>query len=155
MCQVLNAEETSTGLLIVRVPQSRASSSQPIPSSSSQPPNKKFRASSQPPDRIPTVMDQNMDPAFQFSRPDSSKGLKQLDTSIPIEQNETPQIQRNKRLREGSMAAIASDEEGERRVGREKERSTGHHRRKSSLSRGKRISSAFEAGIICKFLNTV
>ncbi|KAF7762288.1 hypothetical protein Agabi119p4_8881 [Agaricus bisporus var. burnettii] len=153
--KVLNAEETSTGLLIVRVPQSRASSSQPITSSSSQPPNKKFRASSQPPDRIPTVMDQNMDPAFQFSRPEFSKGLKQLDTSIPIEQNETPQIQRNKRLREGSMAAIASDEEGERRVGREKERSTGHHRRKSSLSRGKRISSAFEAGIISSPPNTV
>jgi kinetochore protein Mis13/DSN1 len=97
-------------------------------------------------------MDQNMDPAFQFARPESSsKGHKPLDTSVPIAQDETPQIQRNRRLREGSMAAIASEEEADERVGRNQERTTGHRRRKSSLSRGKRISSAFDAGIICRY----
>lgn len=82
-----------------------------------------------------------------------------MDTSAPVEQDETPQIQRNKRLREGAMAAITGDrdeyeeddDDDDRRVGRGKGKNTSH-RRRSSVSRGKRISSGFDlTGIISKF----
>ncbi|KAF9441151.1 hypothetical protein P691DRAFT_766654 [Macrolepiota fuliginosa MF-IS2] len=168
--KLLNAEETSTGLFIVRAPPTQGSSfsaSQPLPSSSngqaqipprpsssqpvyrasstplssSQPPNKKFRASSQMPlsshaqssrhihptpspipedpeletavramndeaehlrrqSRVPTVMDQNVDPAFQFPRLELAnrkgkgrgKGKEVVtDTSLPTPENETSQ----------------------------------------------------------------
>lgn len=36
-----------------------------------------------------------------------------VDTRVPVPQEETPQQTRNKRLREGAMAAIASDQEDE------------------------------------------
>ncbi|EMD31504.1 hypothetical protein CERSUDRAFT_100359 [Gelatoporia subvermispora B] len=50
------------------------------------------------------------------------------DASHPLPLQETPQIERNKMMREG-----------------------GHHRRRSSLSRGKRISSSYEAtGVIAQ-----
>jgi kinetochore protein Mis13/DSN1 len=119
-------------------------------------------------------MDQNLNPAFNFSHhspqthESEGDGVKKkkkgkakeviMDTSAPIEQDETPQIQRNKRLREGAMASITSDREddaeedgGEKRAGRGKEKRT--DRRRSSLSRGKRISSGFDlTGIICEFV---
>ena len=76
--------------------------------------------------------------------------------ALPV--HESPQIERNKRLREGAMNAIAAtngdDTQAETsRRGRERERESstvnGHHRRKSSLSgRGKRISTSFEVGVI-------
>ncbi|TFK27921.1 hypothetical protein FA15DRAFT_665933 [Coprinopsis marcescibilis] len=89
-----------------------------------------------------------------------------VDTQVPVSQNETPQIQRNKRLREGAMAAIAEmdvdeDEDESRGRGRgrgegERDRSRSSHRRKSSVSRGKRISTSFEAtGVITQPHNTV
>ncbi|KAG6875775.1 hypothetical protein C0992_002407 [Termitomyces sp. T32_za158] len=88
-----------------------------------------------------------------------------IDTSAPLhaEEDETPQIQRNKRLRAGAMAAISSgasemDTGGEltlnpmtppRRPGQSASSASGSTRRKSSVGRGKRISSSFEAtGII-------
>jgi kinetochore protein Mis13/DSN1 len=113
-------------------------------------------------------MDQNVNPAFQFpvdghattvgigAKKSKGKGKEILiDTSAPVEQNETPQNQRNKRLREGAMAAITGDREAEdspsERVGRVQERRK-DHRRRSSISRGKRISSGFETtGIIGGF----
>ncbi|KAI9061190.1 hypothetical protein FKP32DRAFT_1631862 [Trametes sanguinea] len=67
---------------------------------------------------------------FQFpartSRPPTSSSRRDIDTIVPIAQQETPQIEKNKIMR------------GE----------TGH-RRRSSVSRGKRISSSYEAtGVI-------
>ena len=80
------------------------------------------------------------------------------DTIQALPVDESPQIERNKRLREGAMNAIAAtngdDSQAETsRRGREREREpstvNGHHRRKSSLSgRGKRISTSFEVGVI-------
>ncbi|KAF8702226.1 hypothetical protein AX14_014458 [Amanita brunnescens Koide BX004] len=88
-----------------------------------------------------------------------------MDTVQAVPVDESPQIERNKRLREGAMNAIAatngdaSHAETSRR-GREREREpstvNGHHRRKSSLSgRGKRISTSFEVGVIPQPHNSV
>jgi kinetochore protein Mis13/DSN1 len=80
----------------------------------------------------------------------------EVDTQVPIPQNETPQQQRNKRLREGAMAAIREDQEGEER-GRDSGRGSGQrsgsrHRRASSLSRGKRISTSYQqTGVISAY----
>ena len=117
---------------------------------------------------VPTMMDQNIDPAFQFSHLEPETGKKSssgkgkareilVDMSAPLEQDETPQIQRNKRLREGAMAAIASEREGDQENvngrGRGNDRGT-NHRRRSSVSRGKRISSSFDlTGIIGEQMN--
>jgi len=117
---------------------------------------------------VPTMMDQNTNPAFLFSHLETDKGKKSssgkgkareilVDMSAPIEKDETPQIQRNKRLREGAMAAMASEREDHQENGddrgRGNERGT-NHRRRSSVSRGKRISSGFDlTGIISEQLN--
>ncbi|TFK36727.1 Mis12-Mtw1 protein family-domain-containing protein [Crucibulum laeve] len=97
----------------------------------------------------------SVNPAFQFParaepsqpKPKSKKGKpKIVDTSLALPENETPQIERNKLLRSDAMAAIVN--------GREK--SGDGHRRKSSLSRGKRISSSFEStGVITQPHNSV
>jgi kinetochore protein Mis13/DSN1 len=92
-------------------------------------------------------------PAFQFPprSPDSDtprKGKSRIiDTSVPLSSEETPQIERNKLLREGAMAAISN---GRSREQVQSNGAAGRHRRKSSASsRGKRISSSFEAtGVI-------
>ncbi|KAG6876938.1 hypothetical protein C0993_011902 [Termitomyces sp. T159_Od127] len=92
-----------------------------------------------------------------------------IDTSAPLhaEEDETPQIQRNKRLRAGAMAAISSggsetDSGGDMAVDpvtpprRPGQSAPGSTRRKSSVGRGKRISSSFEAtGIITQPHNSV
>ena len=86
-----------------------------------------------------------------------------VDTIQPIPFDETFQIERNKRLREGAMNAItaangdaAHAESSRRGRDREREQSTvnGHHRRKRSISaRGKRISTSFEVtGVIRRSL---
>ncbi|KAF8632735.1 hypothetical protein AX15_001706 [Amanita polypyramis BW_CC] len=94
------------------------------------------------------------------------KGLIATDTIQPVPLDETPQIERNKRLREGTMNAVIATNgdvtpaETSRR-GRERERElntvNGHHRRKSSISsRGKRISTSFEVtGVIPQPHNSV
>ena len=62
-------------------------------------------------------------------RPPNSSSRRNVDTTEPIAQRETPQIEKNKMMR------------GE----------TGH-RRRSSVSRGKRVSSSYEAtGVICEW----
>ncbi|KAG6837984.1 hypothetical protein H0H93_008378 [Arthromyces matolae] len=112
---------------------------------------------------------------FSASKPTSNGHAKRrekvVDVSKPLpgEDDETPQIQRNKRLRAGAMAAIASgsgsrlDDDADmvmdpvtpqRKPG---ESAPGSHRRKSSVGgRGKRISSAFQTtGIITQPHNSV
>ncbi|KAK2465940.1 hypothetical protein APHAL10511_001581 [Amanita phalloides] len=80
--------------------------------------------------------------------------------------NESLQIERNKRLRESAMNAIAATNGGvthaeTSRRGRERERDSnmvnGHRQRRSSVSgRGKRISTSFEvAGVIAQPHNSV
>ncbi|KAI0925492.1 hypothetical protein AcV5_008214 [Taiwanofungus camphoratus] len=73
-----------------------------------------------------------LNPAFHFPSPKSNRqqpppsNQRVHDASLPLPLRETPQIERNKVMRDGS-----------------------HHRRKSSLSRGKRISTSLETtGII-------
>ncbi|KAG6901328.1 hypothetical protein C0995_013539 [Termitomyces sp. Mi166 len=107
----------------------------------------------------------SLNPKFRFptqtvSKP-TSNGRREtiVDTSAPLraEEDETPQIQRNKRLRAGAMAAIASNTDigvdvevdpmtPPRRPGQSAPGST---RRKSSVGRGKRISTSFQdTGVI-------
>ncbi|RDB30918.1 Kinetochore protein mis13 [Hypsizygus marmoreus] len=167
--KLLGAEEQPGGMLIVRAPPTH-----PPPA---KPPSKKFRADTPAgPDvsdlqlekdvramddetdrlrrtsRAHTTIDNvasssssSLNPSFQFPVNGKSR-VTITDTSVLLPADETPQIQRNKRLREGAMAAIgngradsspASGSEG------------GRHRRKSSIGRGKRISTSFETtGVI-------
>lgn len=159
----------------------------------SKPPNKKFRADSQPPisttqvngsrtsqqsgnhsrdtslsskndsrddrfSRIPTVMDSSTDPLFQFSATTSrsnsmdsrTKGKNRASMGteliVPLPEHDTPQMERNRRLRDGP--GWGEDDSDQRGRGSGKE----SHRRKSSLSRGKRISTSFEnSGVIGAF----
>ena len=64
--------------------------------------------------------------------PPRTPGRRTVDTTEPLAQAETPQIEKNKAMRgEGSAGS--------------------GHRRRSSVSRGKRISSSYEAtGVICE-----
>lgn len=83
----------------------------------------------------------------------SRKGKsKAVDTLVPLTEQETPTIERNKQMRAGAMATIAN---GRNQEGAETGSTTPHgQRRKSSVSgRGKRVSTSFEAsGIISKIL---
>ncbi|KAF8805336.1 hypothetical protein BYT27DRAFT_7258448 [Phlegmacium glaucopus] len=99
-------------------------------------------------------------PALQFgsngesSNTSRSRGKTKItDISTPLPENETPQIKRNKQLREGAMAAIGSGRAQTPEVNGNDTR----HRRKSSVNgRGKRISSSFEAtGILYQPHNSV
>ncbi|KAG7095816.1 hypothetical protein E1B28_006515 [Marasmius oreades] len=76
-----------------------------------------------------------------------------IDTTLQIPVEESPMIARNKALRQDAMAAIRSanvpgqDEDRGRssKLGRDSSEKQGQgHRRKSSVSRGKRISASFE-----------
>jgi kinetochore protein Mis13/DSN1 len=95
-------------------------------------------------------------PTFQFPPrpPDpetSQRGKSKVtDTSIPLPLEETPQIERNRRLREKALTTIANGRGREPIASNGK--ANGGHRRKSSInSRGKRISSSFETtGVISK-----
>lgn len=110
--------------------------------------------------RAHTTIDSSLsstNPAFQFpSRPDPNRTKKgkerTMDISVPIAEDETPQIERNKLLRQGAVAAIVNGRSRER--GQSRQETTPTHRRKSSLSRGKRISTSFETtGIISVWLS--
>ena len=73
------------------------------------------------------------------SNTSKSRGkMKITDISAPLAENETPQLKRNKEMRQAAMDAIVN------------ERNDTRHRRKSSVNgRGKRISSSFEvSGIL-------
>lgn len=78
---------------------------------------------------------------------------KPRDTSINIPEQETPQLERNKQLRDVAMAGVSSSDGAEPSSSQTTPRSGGHRRRSSVGSRGKRISEVFEnTGVICKFL---
>ncbi|RXW14172.1 hypothetical protein EST38_g11682 [Candolleomyces aberdarensis] len=143
------------------------SSSHPSESSSSNPNNAMFNF---PPPNKPPSKSSGSSKAQGRGRPARSRSanndtmdVDSTDSQIPIASNETPQQQRNKLLREGAMAAIKSSQDsggddGDER-GRGRDASSGRggkHRRASSLSRGKRISTAFETtGVITQPHNTV
>ena len=68
---------------------------------------------------------------------------------------ETPKIERNRLLRENAMAAIANGR-GQEPVVSNGTSGSGHRRKSSISSRGKRISSSFEVtGIISKLYNPI
>ncbi|KAG6826698.1 hypothetical protein H0H92_014814 [Tricholoma furcatifolium] len=124
-----------------------------------------LRRSSRPPDSSHSKSRPPHSSSSQFKLPTTTTRRETIiDTTRPLhpEQDETPQIQRNKRLRAGAMAAIASSSGADdmavdpgpdygpmtpqRPTGA---RTPGSSRRKSSVGRGKRISSAFETtGVI-------
>ena len=106
-----------------------------------------FRAQSMIPSSI-----LNADSSLQFrsrtepSTISRSKGKEKIiDTVVPLPDNDTPTIDRNKQLRSGAMAAITGGSNGNH--------ARPDHRRRSSVSgRGKRVSTSFEAtGIIGKY----
>ncbi|KAF8896025.1 hypothetical protein BD779DRAFT_1667899 [Infundibulicybe gibba] len=108
--------------------------------------------------RAPTTFDSS---DFQFpprTEPSQKGKARFRDTSQPIPMTESPQIERNKLLREGSMNLIKNGQPpASERTGRDRTREHGHQRRKSSISsRGKRISSSFEnTGVITQPHNSV
>ncbi|THV08224.1 hypothetical protein K435DRAFT_832771 [Dendrothele bispora CBS 962.96] len=91
---------------------------------------------------------------FPSARPKSSRKSLSVTRDIrqPTSFSESPVIAKNKRLREGAMAAIREDQEQQEVDGRGRRASVGPsangHRRRSSIGRGKRISSSFELGLI-------
>jgi len=103
----------------------------------------------------------SINPAFQFPpRPPDAETPRKAkskftEISVLLPSEETPQIERNKLLREGAMAAIAA--ERDRKPVKTNGTAGGGHRRKSSInSRGKRISSSFAAtGVISQFTTYV
>lgn len=83
--------------------------------------------SRQPPAGM-SVKSSILNPAFQFPQRSTPTRERIQDSSVPIPTSETPQIEKNKMMR-GEMP----------------------HRRRSSISRGKRASSSFEnTGVISK-----
>jgi kinetochore protein Mis13/DSN1 len=139
----------------------------------SQPPNKKFRAGSNPPStsrgashdvalehdvramddeaehlrrnaRVPTTIDSVKTPPG----PSKSSRTKFVDRSASLPERETPTIQRNKQLREPSLNAIRQGSTSSEPSGQQ----NGHRRRGSMNGRGKRVSDLWEnAGVICEF----
>ncbi|KAG6917734.1 hypothetical protein DXG01_001385 [Tephrocybe rancida] len=141
-----------------------------------------LRRSSRGPPQTPQASGSGLNPKFQFpaqtsssasssqtgnsvvnKRPANSGRRREtiIDVSAPLpaEDDETPQIQRNKRLRAGAMAAIASGTDSNMavdpitppRTAANGDSSSGSsHRRKSSIGgRGKRISTSYQTtGVI-------
>ncbi|KNZ75812.1 Kinetochore protein mis13 [Termitomyces sp. J132] len=171
--KLANAEEAPGGLFIVRT-QIPPSSSLPAPAPITKPPTKKFKSSqpsqSQPstfkPSSLSLLRSQSAT-GTRFNTPDADPALDAAVRAMDKE-DETPQIQRNKRLRAGAMAAFSSGGSDTptdtgmvvdpvtppRRPGQS---APGSSRRKSSVGgRGKRISSSFEAtGVITQPHNSV
>jgi len=92
----------------------------------------------------PSLLVSQSNMQFQ-SRPETSgssrKGKsKVVDMIVPLAEEETPRIQRNKQMRANAMAAISSLE-----IPETPSKTPRGHRRKGSVSgRGKRVSSSFE-----------
>lgn len=94
-----------------------------------------------------TIVSPSTNPTFQLPPrppdPDTPKG-----TRTPLPSDDTPRIERNRQMRESAMAAITNGWSPAAGNG-----TAGGHGRKSSISRGKRISSSFEAtGVISNLL---
>ena len=79
-----------------------------------------------------------------------SKGKARIiDTTVEVPENETPQIERNKQLRQEAMDAYNNSLRTPQANGKNQT-----HRRKSSVGRGKRTSTSFATtGIISKFID--
>lgn len=72
-----------------------------------------------------------------------------IDTSAEVPESETPQIERNRQLRQRAMDAYNNSLRTPEPNGKNQT-----HRRKSSVGRGKRTSTSFEAtGIISEFID--
>lgn len=176
----VNGEEQPGGLVIIRAPstpagpsQSRQPSiqSQPAPGDPSKQPSKKFRA-----DGTTTAARQlakNKDRQIQ----PSTRGEPEVDEDVRQMQSETDTLRRKSQAAEQSMGTLSIPKTpnrqqapySERRIREEvqpvPEQETpqiernrfmreggSNHRRKSSLTRGKRISSSYEAtGVICEY----
>jgi len=117
--------------------------------------------------RAPTSLDysSSLNPAFQFpaAKPTNGKSTGKAKTKLgnetvvvmsfplPLPADDTPQIVRNKRLRAGAMARFDQAAASPQVVDSTNEKSK--HRRRSSVGRGKRISSSFaNTGVICAAL---
>ena len=88
-----------------------------------------LRRRSQAAEQAANSLNADVDFPARTPRKPNSTSRRNIDTTEPIAQAETPQIEKNKMMR------------GE----------TGH-RRRSSVSRGKRVSSSYEAtGVICEW----
>jgi kinetochore protein Mis13/DSN1 len=116
--------------------------------------------------RARTIIDPSLlasQPSVQFhSRPEipgsSRKGQsssKVVDVTMPLSEQETPRIQRNKQMRSNAMAAITNGRNQE--IPQTPATNPRGHRRKGSVSgRGKRVSSSFEVtGHISKYFFAV
>ncbi|KAG6845258.1 hypothetical protein H0H87_011993 [Tephrocybe sp. NHM501043] len=129
-----------------------------------------LRRSSRGPFQTPDASGSGINPRFRFPAQsqahDSETGrgrrretIVDMSAPLPAADDETPQIHRNKRLRAGAMAAIASgtgsnmvvDPITPPRTHMNGASGSGNssHRRKSSVGRGKRISTSFQnTGVI-------
>ncbi|KAL0953316.1 hypothetical protein HGRIS_004563 [Hohenbuehelia grisea] len=104
----------------------------------------------------------HIDPGIQFppSTPANGnrRGKNRADTLVAVPDRETPQLEKNKSLRDNAMAQwTANNTPSQRTSSLPPSGSSSGHRRKSSISsRGKRISGMFEAtGIISQPHNSV
>jgi kinetochore protein Mis13/DSN1 len=103
--------------------------------------------------RAHTTIDSSLlarEPGVHFLAPSNtsrSKGKERIiDTSVEVPESETPQIERNKQLRQEAMDAYNNSlrTNGKNQI----------HRRKSSVGRGKRTSTSFATtGIISEFID--
>jgi len=105
--------------------------------------------------RAHTTIDSSLlsrEPTVHFLEPPNtsrSKGkTKTIDISVPVPESETPQIERNRQLRQEAMDAYNNSLRTPQPTARNQT-----HRRKSSVGRGKRTSTSFETtGIISEFI---
>jgi len=161
----VNHEEAPNSLLVVRAQDFQPSRSQPPPKVASQTRHnnagsdmeveKDVRAMDDEADKLRRLSRARtiIDPALLVSqsnmqfqgRPETSgssrKGKsKVVDIIVPLPEEETPRIQRNKQMRADAMAAISSLEIPETPISKPR----GHRRKGSVSGRGKRVSSSFE-----------
>jgi kinetochore protein Mis13/DSN1 len=106
--------------------------------------------------RAHTTIDSSLlarEPGVHFLAPSNtgrSKGKERIiDTSVEVPESETPQIERNKQLRQEAMDAYNNSLRTPQANAKNQT-----HRRKSSVGRGKRTSTSFATtGIISKFID--
>ena len=109
------------------------------------------------------------DPAFDFSGTGKKKRAAgervrekpvECDSTEELSMGDTPQMERNKRMRAGHKSHSHPQSDGEGSMdngtgklgkGRPSKAAKGQPRKSSTSTRGKRISSLFEGGVICMF----
>lgn len=110
------------------------------------------------------LLGEGMNPAFNFpakpkptntkptSKSKSSSKSKKVDSLQPLSAGDTPQMERNKLMREGKLppSSLGVGDASGSNGGRE---GKGHTRRKSSMGgRGKRASGLIDGGVVCECL---